>query len=81
MKPSIDGCAFQHVFDVGGAGSTILHAIAQAISGLLEIVHSLVDVVFRSAAIDPAAIDRLLETAAERQRRPPSIRLNRSPIC
>jgi hypothetical protein len=39
--------------------------IPQAIGGLLEIIHRLVDVVFRSAAVDPAAIDRLLETAAE----------------
>ena len=60
------GCAPQHVFDVGGAGSAVLLSITQAISRLLEVVHRLVDVVFCSTAIDPAAIDRLIETGPER---------------
>ena len=36
------GCAPQHVFDVGGAGSAVLLSITQAISRLLEVVHRLV---------------------------------------
>jgi hypothetical protein len=46
----------------------VVDSIAQAIGGLLEILHGLVDLFFRSAAIDRVAINRSIETGAERIR-------------
>ena len=43
----------------------VVDSIAQAIGGLLEILHGLVDLFFRSAAIDRVAINRPIETGAE----------------
>jgi hypothetical protein len=58
-------CATHHLFDIDGAGSTIPRAFAEAIGRPPEIVHRLVDVVFDPAAVNPWAIDRVIETDAE----------------
>jgi hypothetical protein len=59
-------CASKHVFHIGGAGSAIIHSIPQAIRGLLEIFHKLVDIVFLSVAVYPAAIQRPIKIGAKR---------------
>src|SRR3990172_9512305 len=61
-------CPAEHFFDIGGSGLMVVDSIAQAIGGLLEILHGLVDLFFRSAAIDRVAINRSIETGAERIR-------------
>jgi hypothetical protein len=65
MNSSINDARLNTSSTSGGARSAILRAITQAISRLLEVVHRLVDVVVRAAGVDPAAIDRLIETGTE----------------
>src|SRR3970282_1505320 len=57
-------CPAEHFFGIGGSGLMVVDSIAQAIRGLLEILHGLVDLFFRSAAIDRVAVNRSSELVA-----------------